>query len=195
MDLIKELSEQLRWHWEHQARPRLEGLTDEEYFWEPVGGCWSVRPRGTGTAGLQMGSGAFTIEFEIPEPVPAPVTTIAWRMGHLMVGVLGARVGSHFGGEPIDYRTFEYPGTAARALERLDGLYEQWCAGVAGLDLAGLDRAVGPAEHDFASAPMGALVLHVNRELIHHLAEIALLRDLYAWRTQPSPVTQPSLVP
>lgn len=24
------------------------------------------------------------------------------------------------------------------------------------------------------------LLLHINRELIHHLAEIALLRDLYA---------------
>ncbi len=26
---------------------------------------------------------------------------------------------------------------------------------------------------------MAALVLHINRELIHHGAEIALLRDLY----------------
>jgi len=25
-------------------RPRLDGLTDEEFFWEPVPGCWSVRP-------------------------------------------------------------------------------------------------------------------------------------------------------
>ena len=27
---------------------------------------------------------------------------------------------------------------------------------------------------------MSVLVLHINRELIHHAAEIALLRDLYA---------------
>jgi hypothetical protein len=26
---------------------------------------------------------------------------------------------------------------------------------------------------------MSALVLHINREMIHHLAEVALLRDLY----------------
>jgi hypothetical protein len=25
------------------------------------------------------------------------------------------------------------------------------------------------------------LVLHINREMLHHLAEIALLRDLYLW--------------
>lgn len=29
---------------------------------------------------------------------------------------------------------------------------------------------------------MAALVLHINREAIHHLAEIALLRDLYEAR-------------
>jgi hypothetical protein len=23
--------------------PRLQGLTDEEYFWEPVEGCWTLR--------------------------------------------------------------------------------------------------------------------------------------------------------
>lgn len=29
---------------------------------------------------------------------------------------------------------------------------------------------------------MAALVLHINRETLHHSAEIALLRDLYANR-------------
>jgi hypothetical protein len=29
---------------------------------------------------------------------------------------------------------------------------------------------------------MADLVLHIHREMIHHLAEIALLRDLYAAR-------------
>ncbi|MDN5760078.1 MAG: DinB family protein, partial [Tomitella sp.] len=27
--------------------------------------------------------------------------------------------------------------------------------------------------------PKATLVLHIHRELIHHLAEVALLRDLY----------------
>jgi hypothetical protein len=31
---------------------------------------------------------------------------------------------------------------------------------------------------------MASLVLHINREALHHGAEIALLRDLYRW--QPS---------
>ena len=41
---------------------------------------------------------------------------------------------------------------------------------------------VGPAEGPFAEAPMAALVQHINREMIHHLAEVALLRDLWAHR-------------
>ncbi|MDV7268912.1 DinB family protein, partial [Rhodococcus oxybenzonivorans] len=36
-----------------------------------------------------------------------------------------------------------------------------------------------PSEGPFADRSMAALVLHVNREVIHHGAEIALLRDLY----------------
>jgi hypothetical protein len=44
----------------------------------------------------------------------------------------------------------------------------------------GLDQPCCPAEGAFAEAPLAALVLHINRELIHHLAEVSLLRDLYA---------------
>ena len=49
-----------------------------------------------------------------------------------------------------------------------------------GLDDDGLAEPVGPAEGPYAEAPCAALVLHIHREVIHHGAEIALLRDLYA---------------
>ncbi|WP_323958784.1 DinB family protein [Arthrobacter sp. JZ12] len=182
MDVCRELTDQLNWHWENHARPRLNGLTDEEYFWEPVPGCWSVRPRGTGTAPLQVGRGDYTIDFALPEPVPAPVTTIAWRIGHMLVGVLGERLASHFGGEPVTYRDFVYPESAEQALEKLDAAYSSWHSAVSALSLEEMDRPVGPAEGPFAEAPMGALVQHINREMIHHLAEVALLRDLWAHR-------------
>ena len=47
LDLSSFFADQLEWHWSNQLRARLAGLTDEEYFWEPVADCWSVRPRGT----------------------------------------------------------------------------------------------------------------------------------------------------
>ncbi len=185
IDWTTQLADQLDWHWQAQLRPRLTGLTDEEYRWEPVAGAWNVRPRGTGTAPVAAGAGAFTIDFAFPEPDPPPVTTIAWRIGHVVVGVLGARVASHFGGPPMDYRTHDYPGDAATALAQLDGVYAAWIAGVRGLGDDGLRRPCGPAEGPFADAPLAALVLHINREVIHHGAEIALLRDLYRWRPTP----------
>lgn len=173
------LLEQLDWHWHAQLRSRLDGLTDHEYFWEPVPGCWNVRPRGHSTAPIEAGSGEFTIEFALPEPDPPPVTTIAWRLGHLIVGVFGARVASHFGGPPVSYQDFAYAGTAAQALHQLDEAYAAWAEGVRGLGEDGLARPCGPAEGPYAENPLSALVLHINREAIHHGAEIALLRDLY----------------
>lgn len=179
MDWTSELSDQLTWHWEQQLRPRLQGLTDQEYFWEPAADCWSVRPRGSSQAPVQVGSGAFTIDFAFPEPEPPPVTTIAWRLGHIIVGVLGARVAGHFGGAPVDYQSFDYAGTAAEALAQLDEQYAAWRRGVQRLGAEGLARQCGPSEGHFGDRPMAALVLHINREVIHHGAEVALLRDLY----------------
>lgn len=173
------LLDQLEWHWENQLRPRLAGLTDDEYFWEPVPGCWSVRPRGTSTAPVQAGSGAMTVEFAFPEPDPAPITTIAWRLAHVVVGVFGMRNASHFGGPPMDYGSFEYAATAEQALRQLDEGHDRWIAGVRALGEEGLSRPCGPAEGPFEEYPMAALVLHIHREVLHHGAELCLLRDLY----------------
>jgi hypothetical protein len=181
VDWNAELAEQLDWHWREQLRPRFDGLTDEEYRWEPVPGMWSIRPRGTSSAPMSVGAGAFTQDYDLSAD-PAPVTTIAWRLGHLLTGIFGMRVASHFGGPPVTYDSYDFPGTAADALARLDAVYAAWLAGVRGLDAAGLARPCGPAEGPYAEYPMASLVLHINREALHHGAEIALLRDLYRWQ-------------
>jgi hypothetical protein len=174
-----ELAEQLDWHWQNHLRPRLEGLTDQEYFWEPVPGCWSVRKRGLSTAPRAAGAGEYQYEFAYPEPDPAPLTTIAWRLAHVIVGVFGERNAAHFGGAPVDFSTFDYAGTAAEALSQLDAAYATWIKAVRGLGDEGLARRCGPAEGPYADYPLAALVLHINREALHHGAEIALMRDLY----------------
>jgi DinB superfamily len=185
MDWGSHLLDQLTFHWESHARPRLDGLTDDEYRWEPAPRAWSVRPRAEATTSMAAGTGEWVIDFELPEPSPAPVTTIAWRLAHLIVGVFGARNASHFGGPPMDYGSHDYAGTAAGALAQLDDGYARWVAGVRGLDEDGLARPVGEAEGPYAAYPYAALVLHINRETIHHLAEVALLRDLWAHRGAP----------
>ena len=173
LDWNRILLDQLDFHWTHQLRPRFEGLTDDEYFWEPVPGAWNVRPQGT----------AFAIDWAWPAPEPAPVTTIAWRIAHILVGCLAMRTASHFGRAPTDYTSWAYAGTAAVALRQLDEEYAVWRDGVRSLGAAGLARPCGPAEGPYSDLSMAELVLHIHREVIHHGAEISLLRDLYAHTT------------
>jgi hypothetical protein len=179
IDWNTELLDQLEWHWGHQLRPRLDGLTDDEYFWEPVPGCWSIRRRGESTAPISVGGGDYTMDYAMPPQETEPVTTIAWRLAHIIVGIFGQRNASHFGGPPVDYPTFEYAGSAAGALIQLDESHAAWVKGVRALGPDGLAQPCGPAEELFGKCPMAALVLHIHREVIHHGAEISLLRDLY----------------
>jgi hypothetical protein len=180
IDWNTELLLQLSWHWDNHLRPRFAGLTDEEYLWEPVAGCWNLRPREAATTPMAAGGGAWVLDFAMPEPQPAPVTTIAWRIGHLLVGVFGSRNASHFGGPPVDYPSYDYPSRAQDALDQLDQMYDAWVAGIRAL---GPDELAQPCgEYGFEESTMAALILHIHREVIHHGAEIALLRDLYAWR-------------
>ncbi|MGE0214580.1 DinB family protein [Mycolicibacterium sp.] len=165
-NLTEQLADQLDYHWSTALRPRLEGLTDDEYFWQPVPGCWTVHRDGG-------------VDFSYPPPDPEPVTTIAWRLAHIIVGVLAMRVHSHFGGPPAGYDTWDYATDATTALHQLDTQYAAWIKGVRGLAESELWRPCGPAEGPFADYPLIALVLHIHREVIHHGAEIALLRDLY----------------
>ena len=70
------------------------------------------------------------------------------------------------------------PWHCGHALDQLEAQLDVWPAGVRGLGEAGLRVPVG-AKEPFPEAPMADLVLHIHRELIHHLSEVCLLRDLY----------------
>ena len=174
--------DQLDWHWRTQLRPRLDGLTDEEYFWEPVPGCWSVRRHGESSAPARLGAGDYLLDLAGQDLDPPPVTTIAWRLGHIMVGCFVMRLDNEeFGGPEVyrgsyraGYDAFTYAPAAQDALNQLDELYLRWSQAVRLVGEEGLER---PCE--FHYEPLSTLVLHINREVIHHGAEIALLRDLY----------------
>src|SRR5262249_16072327 len=89
----------------------------------------------------------------------------------------------HFDGPPADYQSWNYATDAATALAQLDDAYVRWIAGVRSLDADGLNRAIGPNEGPWADHMMSELILHINREVIHHGAEIACIRDLDAHPT------------
>jgi DinB superfamily len=187
-DMPTVLVDQIEFHVREFMRGRLDGLTDEEYVFDPTarGTAWSVHPRvPEGEApptSIQGGSGDMVIDFEFPEPEPTPFTTIAWRLGHIIVGILAARSHSHFGGPPADYGSWTYAATAQEALAQFDAEYDRWIAGVRSWSADDLQVAVGEAEGPWAEYSRATLVAHINRELIHHLAEIAVIRDLWAHR-------------
>src|SRR5688500_5415331 len=58
-----------------RLRSTVDTLTDEEFLWEPVPGCWTVR-RGV--------DGRWSADYpDFPHPDPAPFTTIGWRLVHV----------------------------------------------------------------------------------------------------------------
>ena len=168
---LRRLAFQLTWHWENQLRPRLSGLTDAEYLWEPAEGCWSIRARP---------DGAVALDWAFPAPDPAPLTTIAWRLAHIGQ-TLAQRADYHFGGGTLTMERIRWPGpTAAEGLAWVDSAYAAWTAGLAAADDSMLARhSDGPPGTLDGRFPFADVILHVNREIIHHGAEVALLRDLY----------------
>jgi hypothetical protein len=79
VDWNAEVLDQIEAHWEQRLRPRLDGLSDEEYFWQPVPGCWTISRRGESPAPISYGSGEFTWDYGPATHGPQPMTTIAWR--------------------------------------------------------------------------------------------------------------------
>ena len=156
---------------------RLTGLTDEEYFWEPVPGCWSLRQGDDGWWRLDGGGGGG------PAPDPVPVTTIAWRLGHLGGLAVGGFADRRFGDGTLTIGQISFPHHAGEVAGFLDEHYRTWRAGLTGLGPGEWEAPLGPSWGTFAEANTIDLALHVLDEVIHHGAEVGLLRDLYSHRS------------
>lgn len=164
----------------HRTRTRLDGLSDEEYFWEPAPGCWTVRKRADGT---------WMADWPLPRPEPEPFTTVAWRLWHLIDMYGEDRAPQWLGvpaqGSPIghDDPAGAPPSTAADAIALLERAHDRWDAHLVLIDDARLTEPVGPVAGPlFAERTRAAYVLHMLDEFIHHGAEIALVRDLWRWQ-------------
>jgi hypothetical protein len=174
------LLDQLDFYLNAHLFPRLEGLTDEEYFWEPVPDCWSV----------VEGPDGWELQGAWPEPERPPITTIGWRLAHIAAANIGARANALFGpdaeaGTPMYDPRFlpPVPGSAGDAVALLHEVWGRWRDGIIGLDDLHLLAPLGPAGGPYADDPLAGLVLHVSRETMHHGGEVGVLRDLYRRRT------------
>lgn len=166
--------DQLRALW-HRSGDRLErrlgGLTDAEFFWAPAEGAWTVRPDPAAPSG-------WTYDYEVPDPSPAPVTTIAWRLVHLVAD--NEIYWEHaFGPGRRNFPDLPVPGTAGEAVRAWQDSRAPVTAWLDRASDADLDEP--RPSHLGAPKPAGEVVGILLDEQTHHGAEITLLRDLYRW--------------
>lgn len=154
--------------------PNLRGLSDEEYFWEPAPGCWSVRRREETRSPECWGRGEWVVETSLDGAVEPATTTIGWRLMHAYdcTTDFTSRAFGHGG---RDWNAIEVPGSAAGAValmtEAVRGLREH-------IEHSTDDILLAPVDPDFLE-PRWLLLDKALLEAIHHTAEVGVLRNLH----------------
>ena len=164
------------------SRVRLDGLSESELTWEPHPGMWSIRLRGEATSSDAYGPGSHVLDRDLGlDPFSGgPLTTAGWRVGHL-VSCYAGRWEWTFGDRttpPDDLVDFR---ADTALVERLWDEIDRWTTAVEALADDALDQ-VGRSQYPQgmdSELPFITIVRWMNRETIHHLAEVALLRDLH----------------
>jgi hypothetical protein len=181
-----------------------EDLTDDEFFWEPFTMTWSIRRQDQCRTPNPFGAGEWVADFEIPEPAPVPMTTIAWLYWHIgsMPGRLcdidllgGTRTMAS--GWTSPYLTHHPIFTsAAEAVTALRGGWQRLREAIERADddqlevtTAGYTYAAEPPRGGLCvpgppgpAHPATHFIAGTLTEVGHHGAQIGALRDLYAWR-------------
>jgi hypothetical protein len=107
-----------------RLRHRLEGLTEAEFLWKPVDKAWTI---------YEDQPGHWTYDYAIPDPEPAPVTTIAWQVTHLAT----TRFLYHewaYGAAMLTFPELRIPSNVAGAIEFLHDGYQMLRADLKGED-------------------------------------------------------------
>jgi DinB superfamily len=164
---------------------RLAGLTDDEYLWEPVPDCWTIRlVEGRWQGDVNPAGTHFA------EATPPPFTTIAWRLWHLGAsprptwpqGPMTATEFTRAYFSQIKARESPAVGRADEACELVRATWANLGDLFASFADAEVAAPIGPVGGPFADTSLEGLILHVADELIHHGAEVGVVRDLYMHR-------------
>jgi hypothetical protein len=148
-------------------RDSVEDLTDEEFFWQPIPGCWTIRPSDGGT---------WDIDYADPAPDPAPFTTIGWRVVHLAA----CKIMYHeyaFGPGQLGWDELAIPHTAADAVSWLTGGHTQLTQALSALDDSDLEQ---DRPTNWGSRwPTWRIFWVLAYHDLQHGAEISSLRHLF----------------
>jgi DinB superfamily len=181
-----------------------QGLTDDEFFWEPFTTTWSIRRQDQCRTPNPFGVGEWVADFEIPEPTPVPMTTIAWLYWHIgsMPGRLcdidllgGTRTmasgwtSPYLTHHPIFTSAAEAVSQLRDGWQRLRGAIERAGDDQLEVTTAGYTYAAEPPRGGLCVAgppgpahPATHFIAGTLTEVGHHGTQIGALRDVYAWR-------------
>jgi hypothetical protein len=148
---------------------RCVGLTNSEYLWCPTTDSWNIKPD-------PDRPDRWTYDYDFAPPPPAPLTTISWRIVHLIADneIYWEYA---FGPGKRTFPDLEVPPTAQEALTLWRASRQPvtaWLETATDDDL--LERRPSHLGDDKAAGEVIRILLD---EQTHHGAEIALLRDLY----------------
>jgi len=153
--------------WRLAAEAQLFSLTDAACLWQPAPGSWTVH---------LSEDGNWRPDWSMPEPEPAPATTIGWLTWHLIwwwSGLIAAICGE----EPSAHTAVFWPGSADAAILQLKSLSEQWTDILSQLQEADLER---PLAYPWAEPrPLWIALAWANLELMKNIAEIGCIHRMF----------------
>lgn len=155
-----------------RLRSRLEGIEADELLWEPAPGSWSVRIGAKGSPVMDFGLGGTSM---VPAITPTPVTTIAWRVAHIVDLLKEDRCATVLGLEPEASAGELWLSTRPEELlDYLDRAHTAWRGYLTRTDPGAL---LCPVDRWGTRL---SFVHHIIDEFVHHTAEIGVLRDLWS---------------
>jgi len=152
-----------------RVRERLDGLSDEEFFWQPIPNCWTI---------YQDSSGRWTYHYAMPDPRPAPITTIGWLLIHLGACKLMYHEWA-YGAARLTWPDLQIPHTATGAIELLEHGQALLREDLTGLAEHQLDK---PRKTNWGELwPAWRIFWTMINHDATHGGAIGHLRDLYYW--------------
>jgi hypothetical protein len=180
-------------------RRAWNGLTDDEFMWEPTEDTWSVRPLTESRSATPFVTGSLSADFDARLAVAAgdgraiePLTSIAWLFWHVGSQPRRAAELDFFGGTHSAASGWTSPYISEHpmfttAAEAVTAMRTGWRALDAALKSATDDQLERPTHFWGYGQPgprgTGAQIIgSILNEVSHHATQIGVLRDLYRLR-------------
>jgi hypothetical protein len=161
----------------------FEGLTNEELHWEPAPNMWGLRKKSELRTPLPLDTPEcdWWLDGIRPRPNPEPLTTIGWRVAHLILGSWNWLTSL----KELEPRPRPEPGLTGD----VESLIPLW--------KSVFDEFVGAAK-EFTEAALAAevqagtsrfrrsrIVSHMTLEITAHGAEVGTMRHLFRATSRP----------